>query len=242
MMISIRRIMLSRHSKNVYPVNFDVTEFDLNTDVDEYNYDGRNVLRGNLDPEYSSSSLQVYWLYDPETSRRTGLVEHFDKNHTCYWFRDNVFSSLLQEDWTPQDRTIWNTMSEEAYEDCLRKGIDTPAKLKPYTSMEIILPEDIINYKNGSKSCIKCQSTTLYKNCITDEKLPTFDVFYTIFVDSDGVIYAPPSDTTIYATLRRRTVAGLESTGTAGSAGGVEVGTTTSSAGTVLASSVVPSS
>lgn len=199
--------MLSRNSKNVYPVNPDITEFDLNTEVDEYNYDGRDVLRGNLDPEYSTAELGVYWLYND--NKRVGCVEHIGETHTCYWFRDNVFSSLLQEEWEAQDRTIWNVMSEEAYEDCMRRGIDTPEKLKPYTSIEIILPEDIVHYKHVEKSCINCGSTVLYKSCIREEqKEKTFDIYYTIFVDSDGVIYAPPSDTSVYATLRRRAGAG----------------------------------
>lgn len=199
--------MLSRNSKHVYPVNPDITEFDLNTDVDEYTYDGKEVLRGNLDPEYSTGELSVYWLYND--NRRIGCVEHIGENHTCYWFRDNVFSSLLQEDWTAQDRTIWNIMSEEAYEDSMRKGLDTPEKLKPYTSVEIVLPQDIIEYRQVEKSCIACGSTKLYKGCIREEqKEKTFDIYYTIFVDLDGVIYAPPSDSSVYATLRRRAGAG----------------------------------
>jgi len=214
--------MLSRNSKNLYPVNPDITEFDLNTDVDEYTYDGREVLRGNLDPEYSTAEMSVYWLY--HENKRIGCVEHIGKDHTCYWFRDNVFSSLLQEDWSPQDRTIWNIMSEEAYEDCMRRGLDTPDKLKSFTSIEIVLPTDIIEYKQVEKSCIKCQSTKLYKHCITDKKLPTFDLYYTIFVDLDGIIYAPPDDTSIYATLRRR--AGVLDSDTTGFAA---AGTTTSS-------------
>lgn len=219
--------MLSRNSKNVYPVNPDITEFDLNTDVDEYNYDGKEVLRGNLDPEYSTNEMSVYWLYSD--NRRIGCVEHIGENHTCYWFRDNVFSSLLQEDWSAQDRTIWNIMSEEAYEDCMRKGLDTPEKLKPFTSVEIILPQDIIHYRDIEKSCINCQSTNSYKGCIREEpKEKTFDIYYTIFVDLDGVIYAPPDDTSIYATLRRRAGAGAD-TGTAATGGGVDSTTVSTS-------------
>lgn len=221
--------MLSRNSKHVYPVNRDITEFDLDTDIEEYNYDGREVYRGNLDPQFSTGEMQVYWLY--ENDCRVGLVEHIKEKHTCYWFRDDVFSTLLQEDWTPQDRTIWNIMSEEAYEDCMRRGLDTPEKLKPYTSLEIVTPADIIEYKHANKSCINCQSTNLYKGCITDKKLPTFDIFYTLFVDSDGVIYAPPSDTQVYATLRRRTGA-LSDGGRTGSEDvlGTGVGGTSSTA------------
>lgn len=225
------KVMLSRNSKNVYPVNTDITEFDLNTDVEEYNYDGKLVCRGNLDPEYSTGDMQVYWLYDND--QRIGLVEDFKDKHCCYWFKDNVFSSLLQEDWVAQDRTIWNIMSEEAYEDCMRRGLDTPKKLKPYTSLEIILPEDLLNYKQTEKCCIQCQSTKLYKGCITDKKSTNFDIFYTLFVDSDGVIYAPPSDTSVYATLRRRTGADggalMSEGGAAGGVGVTSVSTCTSS-------------
>jgi hypothetical protein len=204
--------MLSKRSKNVYPVNPDVTEFDLNTEVDEYNYDGKQVFRGNVDPEFSTSDMRVHWLYDD--NKRVGCVEHIGDTHTCYWFRDNVFSSLLQEDWVAQDRTVWNIMSEEAYEDCMRKGLDTPEKLKPHTSVEIILPSDILKYNQTKKSCIRCGSIALYSGCVQGEKSErNDDVFSSIFVDSDGVIYAPPSDTSVYATLRLRTGAGVTGAG-----------------------------
>jgi hypothetical protein len=50
--------------RSIYPVDESIATFDLDTDVEEYNYDGRTVYRGNLDPEYSKDGLQVYWLYD----------------------------------------------------------------------------------------------------------------------------------------------------------------------------------
>ena len=41
-----------RNSGKVYPVSKDVTENDLDADVEEYNYDGRLVFRGNLDTDH----------------------------------------------------------------------------------------------------------------------------------------------------------------------------------------------
>ena len=81
---------------HVYPVDESITDFDLNTDIEEYNYDSRVVFRGNMDPEYSTESVKVYWLYD-DSNKRIGLVEHTaDDAHTCLWYRDNVFSTLMQ--------------------------------------------------------------------------------------------------------------------------------------------------
>ena len=33
----------------LYPVEDGIAEFDLDTDIEEYDYDGRTVYRGNLD-------------------------------------------------------------------------------------------------------------------------------------------------------------------------------------------------
>lgn len=218
--------MLSRNNSNVYPVNEDVTEFDLNTDVEEYNYNGRNVYRGNLDPEFSDQDIQVYWLYDD--NKRVGLVEHTKEKHDCYWFRDNAFSSLLQEDWTEQERSIWSYLSEAAYDD-FQKNNWTINDLKTKTQLAILTPQDIIEYQDPPVSCIRCNSNQKHKNCIYEKKNISLDIFTTLFVDSDGILYIPPSDTQIYATLRRRGALGgsLEVTTDAG--GVVGIGTVSSS-------------
>lgn len=198
--------MLSSSRNVVYPVNEDITEFDMGTDVSEYDYDGRSVFRGNLDPEYSTTTTQVYWLYDDY--KRVGLAEHYDgsdENYTCYWFRDNVYATLLQEEgWEVSEKTLWNTMSDTAYEDVMRSGWSAIPDIKARTTLSIVVPSDLHRgYTPANTLCIRCLSARHQVGCTLAKKVPTFDVFSTVFVDQDGVIYIPPSDTRAYATLRR---------------------------------------
>jgi hypothetical protein len=76
--------MLSRKRHIVYPVNTDIANFDLGTEVEEFTYDGREVFRGNLDPEFSDNEYQVYWLYDE--NKRVGLAEHTADTATPLWY------------------------------------------------------------------------------------------------------------------------------------------------------------
>ena len=207
--------MIGIHS--IYPVDESIAPFDLDTDVEEYNYDGRTVYRGNLDPEYSRDGLQVYWLYD-EDNKRVGVAEHGSAGHKCLWYRDNVFSTLLQEDWTVYDETVWNIMTDTAYNDCMKRGWTTVEHLKTRTqALKLVTPEDISAGKTSaplSSSCSRCLlSSKLYPGCVvlgdyeTRKKLTLFD---TLFVDNDGTIYIPPGDSIVYrccddyATFRRR--------------------------------------
>jgi hypothetical protein len=200
--------MLSLHRKIVYPADTDVADFDLDTDVEEYNYDGRLVFRGNLDPMYSDEEFQVYWLYD-ENNSRVGVAEHRGDQHVCYWIRENVYATLFQEDWTCRDRTLWNIMSGPAYEDCMRNGWTTIDSLRSRTTMTILRPQDILEYEAPASVCIRCGGGG-HIGCQIEKHEPRYDVFFTLFVDDDGVIYIPPSDTRAYvATLRRRAAAGL---------------------------------
>ena len=209
--------MLSFHRKVVYPSDTDIADFDLNTDVEEYNYDGRLVFRGNLDPVYSDDEFQVYWLYD-ESNQRVGLAEHHGENHTCYWIRDNVYSTLFQEDgWTCRDRTLWNIMAPSAYEDCMRNGWTTVDSLRSRTSLTIVRPQDVLVYEPPDALCIRCGGGGGEKGhagCQMEKHEPRYDVFFTLFVDDDGLIYIPPADTRAYGaalpTLRRPLAAGLD--------------------------------
>ena len=200
--------MLSLRRNIVYPAETDITDFDLDTDVEEYNYDGRLVFRGNLDPQYSDDTFQVYWLYD-DSNKRVGLAEHQgEKDHICYWIRDNEFSTLLQEDWVSRDKTLWHIMSATAFEDCIRNGWTTVDSLRNRTSLTILRPKDILDYHDPEAVCIRCGSGG-HSGCQMEKHQAHYDVFFTLFVDDDGIIYAPPSDTRVYA-LRRRAAGTLE--------------------------------
>lgn len=220
---------------HVYPIDESIPDFDLNTDIEEYNYDGRVVFRGNMDPEYSTESVKVYWLYD-DSNKRIGLVEHTaDDAHTCLWYRDNVFSTMLQEDWSVYDESIWNIMSETAYDDCMRRGY-TVNDLKTRTqSIQIITPDDIYGgIQSTSNACIRCYSTNLHPGCVvvvppsSTQKDTLFD---TLFVDDEGTIYIPPWDSKVYATLRRRGAAAAALPAPPDTTGGGATSTTSAAGG-----------
>ena len=133
--------MLSRLRKNlVYPVSEDITEHDLNTDIDSWTYDDREVFKGNIDPEYLDNGLNVFWLYN-DYNIRVGLAEHEQKNANQFcvlWFRDTPFGTYYQQDgWSSTENTLWSKMSTCAYDDCMRKRIQTPADLfRHYPAMK----------------------------------------------------------------------------------------------------------
>lgn len=214
-------MLSSRNLGKVYPVSEDIVEVDFGTDVEEYNYDGKYVFRGNLDPEHSTDSIKVYWLYD-DNSKRVGLVEHENDKHSCLWFKSNVFSTLLQEDWEAQDKTLWSLMSQAAYEDCMKNGWTTIEKLAERTRLSLVTPKHIVEGLPSTKKCSRCMGRR-QKGCLLTETEHTFDIYSTVFVDEDGVLYTPPDDSVVYATLRRR--AGLASPDDAAAgAGAAEVG------------------
>ena len=210
----------------LFPVLEDVSESDMDTDVEEYNYDGRFVFRGNIDPDHSTSTVQVYWLYD-QNSKRVGVAEHEGEEHSTLWFKSNVFGTLLQEDWEAQDRTIWSLMSQAAYEDCMKHGWTTIQKVAERTNLNLVTPSDIINGVCPIQKCTRCLGET-QERCLTVKNLPRIDVYSTVFVDEDGVLFTPPSDSTVYATLRRRM--GLTSE-ESGAAVGAAVGAGAAAAG-----------
>ena len=218
--------MIGAH--NIYPVDESIATFDLDTDVEEYNYDGRTVYRGNLDPEYSRDGVQVYWLYDEE-NKRVGVAEHSASSHTCLWYRDNVFSTLLQEDWSVYDETVWNIMTDTAYNDCMKRGWTTVGHLKTRThTLKLVTPDDIALHGKNQAVCSRCLSTKLHTGCIVDSERKRLTLFDTLFVDDDGTIYIPPGDSIVYrcedgdyATfLRRGAAAAAAGAGAGAGAGG----------------------
>ena len=216
--------MLGRH--HLYPVDESIADFDLNTDIEEYNYDGRTVFRGNMDPEFSKDGLKVYWLYDDENNR-VGLVEHTagDDSHKCLWYRNNVFSTLLQEDWSVYDETIWQLLSETAYDDCMRRGY-TVNDLKAHTqALRIVTPSDLAHKTTAARGCLQCHTLESKKHpgCIfaPDNEKESLTLFDTLFVDEDdGTIYIPPGDSVVYATFLRRGAAAAAGAG-AGAGGSI---------------------
>ena len=187
--------MLSvRNPGKVYPVAEDITELDMNMDAEEYNYDGKLAFRGNRDVHHSTEDVDVYWLYDDQ-SRRIGLVEHAGTEHTALWFRDNEFSTLLQEDWQMHDKTVWSIMTQHVYEDCMRRGT-TVDNIQTYTGLTLVRPSDIGGIRTTER-CTQC-SGPRQPNCrVVQSTVHAFNPYTTLFVNDDGVIHIPPSDSKI---------------------------------------------
>jgi hypothetical protein len=180
----------------VYPVSEDISEIDLDTDVEEYNYDGRLVYRGNLDETHSTSDISVYWLYD-DSSKRVGLAEHTTEKHVALWFRDNPYSTLFQEDWEPYNKTVWSLMNQYAYEDCMKYGWTTVQKVAERTGLKILVISDFLNKSPEIERCTRCLSSK-QEGCFIVKKTDCIDVYTTLFVDEDGIIFVPPSDSAIF--------------------------------------------
>ena len=230
--------MLADDTGRFYPVLDGIAEFDLDTDIEEYDYDGRTVYRGNLDPDLSVDGRSVYWLYENDT--RVGLVEHAADSHKCYWYRNNVYSTLFQEDWAVYDETVWNILPQKAYDECMRYGWTTVPQLQARTALALCTPEDFMKPHAVVRGvCERCSAVCKHPGCVPvlrsiDEK----NVFSVVFLDDEGTIYVPPSDTKAYATLRRRGAAAAAAAGAAATTTGG--GTTTSGSGGVAEPAPAP--
>jgi hypothetical protein len=176
----------------------DVVEHDLDIDADQWSYDGKDVFRGIIDPEYISQDLNVYWLYD-DNARRIGLTEHEANDPAVFkslWFYDNPYATLLQDpSWKSSDRTVWSMLSNEAYQDCLEtdfKHIHDQA----LNSGTLFVTPNILIEKPDLFVCSKCNKKSLVKSnvCSTAEVFTLdFQQFSILFLDDDFVIYEKPT-------------------------------------------------
>lgn len=176
-------------------VSSDIVEHDLDIDVDQWSYDGRDVYRGVLDTEYLPHKLNVYWLYD-ENSMRVGLVEHESDSLEVYkalWFYDNPFATLLQDDsWKSEGRTLWSKLSNEAYQDCFENDFRDVADMALNSGILLVTPQSLIE-KPKIYNCEMCKKKSFSQRC-PNAKVLECD-FSILFVDEDFVIYSkPPSD------------------------------------------------
>lgn len=142
--------MLSRLRPLIYTdIDPDVLDHDDDLDAELYTYDGREVYRGRYDPRYTSLDLDVHWLYD-DNGKRVGLAEYdsndFSKN-SVLWYRDNTWSTLLQENWKSQEKTLWSMMSNEAYQDCLEDDFETVIERTKDGPYCLVFPGDVMKSK-----------------------------------------------------------------------------------------------
>ena len=143
--------MLSRLRNLIYTdIDPDVLDHDDDLDAELYTYEGREVYRGRYDPRYTSFDLDVHWLYD-DTGKRVGLAEYdsndFSKN-SVLWYRENPWSTMLQEDWKSKGKTLWSMMSNEAYQDCLEDDFETVVERSLTGPYSLVFP----NLKPTKKS------------------------------------------------------------------------------------------
>ena len=161
-----------------YDVSTEVAPHDFDQDADTWEYEGKEVLRGQKDPNYDHD---VFWLYD-EGVQRVGLVEYNPENSAHFhvlWFYDNPFATFFQEpDWVSTGETLWTEMPIHAYEYCLEHGIHRPEQVQRLTKKTILTLEDVRKGKRVQ------------------------DVFSVFCVDSDCVMYRPPSDSALWLRLR----------------------------------------
>ena len=190
--------------KNLSP---EIANHDQDIDADEWDYNGRTVYRGIADHTYDKYDVSVYWLYDSDL-KRVGLSEH-EKNDEekfeALWFHENDFSTLLQEDWTSLDKTIWSSLSPEAYQDCLEDEFENVIDRTLLSNIRLITPSFVedLPFIYECKKCNK-KSISEMKNCSTVKK--TYITSKSIlFIDSNFILYIPPTNSSVWSRLGLQT-------------------------------------
>jgi hypothetical protein len=179
-------------------VSPDVVEHDIDIEADSWSYDGRDIYRGTFDPRYTKHNLNVYWLYD-EDLKRVGLAEHEAETAEVFralWFYDNPFATLLQNpEWKSENKTLWSTISNEAYQDCLEDEFKHVFDWALFSNVCLITPEmltkDIVIYH-----CPGCASFSFSEKnrCPFVKKLVDLTPFSFLFIDDSFILYKPPAD------------------------------------------------
>ena len=181
----------------------DIADHDDDYDAEEWNYNGRDVYRGSLDPAYK---WNVHWLYD-DNSKRVGLAEHDPENPALFstlWFYDNPFSTLLQEPkWESKNATLWSILSNEAYQDCLEDDFKSVFDRTLDTNIRLMTPDMIVSLpsiyecsKCGKKSLLPLSSCSQVKSI--SYLTPDSSV---LFLDDYFVMYTAPADSRVWSTL-----------------------------------------
>jgi hypothetical protein len=171
----------------------DIVEHDLDIDADQWSYDGRDVYRGAIDPDYIKYNLNVYWLYDDD-SKRVGLAEHDTDDASIFkplWFYNNPYATLFQDDsWKSTDTTLWSKMSNEAYQDCLDTDFKNVTNQSLVGGTLLVTTKMLIN-KPDLYICEKCSKKTLMvdDNCHhASVSNLDFKKFSILFLDDDFVL------------------------------------------------------
>jgi hypothetical protein len=181
-------MILSPFTQKTYPVHTSVADIDIGYEAEEAE-DG--YFYGQIDPDY-----EVRWVYT-EDAERIGCLEIDEENKAhLLLYRDTPWGTYLQEDgWSADDQSIWSRMTPAAYEECFRKGWITIEDLQKQTSVTLLQLNDVIsgNYPTTYTLC-KCGKST------SNEK-GVYTPFTVICVDSDGIVYIPPSTSSLWKIL-----------------------------------------
>jgi hypothetical protein len=176
----------------------EIVEHDDDIEVYKWEYDGQDVYRGSLDPQYMKYNLNVYSLYD-ENLKRIGIVEHDADELEIYevlWFYDNPFARFYQTpEWKSSGKTLWSMLSNEAYQDCLEDDFKTVIEKCISSKYRLVTPEMIISPPT-LYTCSACgkQSTMPLKKCKSVTESPYFSATNYLYIDDSFVIYTPPTD------------------------------------------------
>ena len=177
-------------------ISKDIVEHDADIDADQWEYNGRDVYRGSIDPRYIKHNLNVYWLYDDDLNK-VGLAEHESENPSVYkalWFYDNPFATLYQNpDWKSKGKTIWSMMSEEAYQECLNEDFKTVFDRCLSSKYRLVTTDFLLNPPTIYE-CQDCGLKSLHKLSVCKKVIesPYFPHDYLLFVDDSFIIYDPP--------------------------------------------------
>lgn len=179
----------------------DVADHDDDYDAEEWNYNGRDVFRGCLDPNFKE--WNVYWLYD-DNLVRVGLAEHDSESpevfHTL-WFHDNAFGTLFQESNWEKKGTLWSLLTPEAYQDCLEDDFKTVFDRALGSSIRLMTPGFITNPPKVYH-CPKCNKKSLSPLCseanVYDYEFSDFSI---LFLDDSFVLYTAPDDSKVWSYL-----------------------------------------
>jgi len=169
-------------------------EHDEDIDASEWSYDGKDVYRGQIDPRYIESNLDVYWLYDSDINK-VGLVEYDKYDPTIFavlWFKANEYATLFQDErWVSREKTLWSVMPYEAYLDCLEDDFSTlfdrclSSKYRLVTPKMLIDPPVVYSCSNCGKKSIKplkCHEKYI-------EKSNYFQYSSFLFMDDSYILY-----------------------------------------------------
>jgi hypothetical protein len=188
------------HPVRIYTdISPDVVLHDEEYEAEEWVYDNRKVFRGSEDPSYEDT--KVYSLYD-ENLTRVGLAEHSIEDPSIFhalWFYSNPFATLLQEpDWTSTEKTLWSTLTPEAYQDLLENDFKD-VLLKG--AGRIVTPEYVMRGFPDAYQCEQCgrRSFSLQTSCHAMKKITPASSLY--FLDDLFVLYSPPKNSSILVRL-----------------------------------------